>query len=292
MMEFRNRCRTDVNLSTISTFGIGGPASLYFKALTIADLQEAFRYIHTEHMPYLIVGRGSNCLFSDEGFPGLVIHNRIDTVANEGNGRFVVGGGYGFPALGVMTATEGWGGLEFAAGIPASVGGAVWMNAGCHGLQTASTVLSVLYVDAMGSLMEYRRDDLSFGYRLSSFQHLDGAIGSVTFQLQPDLLARQRQQEMLAHRHSTQPYKERSAGCAFRNPPGMSAGALIDGAGLKGTRIGGASVSPVHANFIVAHEGATARDVRSLIAVVKERVQAHCGILLECEIRMIGPAYE
>ena len=287
-MGFRDRCQTGVSLSTVSTFGIGGPAALFFRAEQVEDLQDAFRFIHSENIPYLVVGRGSNCLFSDNGFSGLVIHHRIESFCDEGNGRFVVGGGYGFPTLGIVTAREGWSGLEFAAGIPASVGGAVWMNAGSHGQQTGEAISSVEYVNETGALVQFQREELSFGYRLSSFQNKRGAIARVVFQLKKDAQVQERQREMTAYRKQTQPYKERSAGCVFRNPPGASAGRLIEEAGLKGTSRGGAEVSSVHANFIVAREGATAEDVRSLIDVVRECVSRKTGVRLECEIRMIS----
>ena len=282
-MDFKDRCEAGVCLSSLSTFGIGGPVALLFRAQSVEDLQEAMHFASTTQTPYLVVGRGSNCLFPDDGFPGLVIQNRLETVTDEGGGRFVAGGGARFPALGAQTARDGWGGLEFAAGIPGSVGGAVCMNAGAQGQQAGSVVVSVDYIDKQGSLIRLDCRDLSFGYRSSSFRGKGGIIASVTFQLSPDEGAFERQKQMIEYRKRTQP-SDRSAGCVFRNPPGLSAGRLIDEAGLKGRRIGGAEVSSLHANFIVNRGEATAADVRSLIEVVRSEVFERSGVRLECEV--------
>ena len=282
-MDFKDRCETGVCLSSLSTFGIGGPAALLFRAQGVEDLQEAMHYVSTTQTPYLVVGRGSNCLFPDNGFSGLVVLNRLEEVVDEGEGRFVVGGGARFPALGAQAAKEGWTGLEFAAGIPGSVGGAVCMNAGAQGQQTGAVVASVEYIDKHGTLVRLDGKDLSFGYRSSSFRGKGGVIASVAFQLSADEEAFERQKQMVEYRKRTQP-SDRSAGCVFRNPSGMSAGRLIDVAGLKGRRIGGAEVSSLHANFIVNRGGATAADVRSLIEVVRSEVLEHSGVHLECEV--------
>jgi UDP-N-acetylmuramate dehydrogenase len=288
-MDFFDRCTKDVPLSTISTFGIGGPAQWFFQALRTEDLQEALRFVSQERCPFLIIGKGSNCLFPDEGFPGIIIQNRIDIFVERGDGVFEVGGGYPFPMLGLKTVREGWGGLEFAVGIPGSAGGAVFMNAGAHKQQTADTVAWVDYVDESGSIVRLLRDELSFAYRHSSLQTRKGAVARVGFQLKKDEEAKIRQQEMVDYRKKTQPYQDRSAGCVFRNPPGMSAGSLIEQSGLKGKRIGGAEVSPVHANFIVNREGASAEDVLKLVNYVRQVVAETKGVWLESEIRMIQP---
>lgn len=279
--QFASRCEADVPLSTVSTFGIGGPAALLFRAKTVPDLQEAMEFAFASKTRCLVIGRGSNCLFPDTGFPGLVIVNRLEEVREEDGGRFIAGGGARLPSLSLQTARSGWGGLEFAAGIPGSVGGAVCMNAGASGQQTGAVVESVDYIDERGAL--HTLSGLSFGYRSSSLRGKGGVIASVTFQLRKEEHALDRQKEMAEYRKRTQP-KERSAGCIFRNPPGLSAGRLIDEAGLKGRSIGGAQVSPVHANFIVNQGGATAADVRALIEVVRSEVLARSGVSLDCEV--------
>ena len=283
---------SDVPLSTLSTFGIGGRAKWLFRAERAEDLQDALRFVMREHYPFLVVGRGSNCLFPDEGFSGLVIHNRVETLKDVGDGCFEVSGGYSFPALGVKTAREGWGGLEFAGGIPGSVGGAVFMNAGANQQQIADTVAWVDYVDEAGDIIRLKREGLAFAYRSSSFQGRRGVIAAVGVQLKRDEGAAFRQQEMVAYRKKTQPYHDRSAGCVFRNPAGASAGRLIEEVGLKGKRIGGAEVSPVHANFIVNREKATAHDVIALMNHVRDVVAQRKGVWLESEIRCIASTVE
>ncbi len=285
--NFLDRCSRDVLLSTISTFGIGGRARWLFRAHTTEDLQSALAFASKEACPYIVIGRGSNCLFADEGFPGLVIQNRVATFVDHGDGSVESGAGYSFASLGVATARAGWGGLEFAAGIPGSVGGAVWMNAGCHQQQTHHALVWVDYVEASGDVVRLKKEDLVFGYRYSSFHFLQGAIARVGFQLVRDEEVLARQEELMSYRKCTQPYRERSAGCVFRNPPGASAGRLIEEVGLKGMRIGGAEVSSVHANFIVNKGRATAGDVIALMTLVRDTVAEKKGVLLENEIRCI-----
>lgn len=267
-------------LSEFSTFGIGGPIQDFVEVSTCEELEEAFAF----RGPKLIVGKGSNCLFDDRGFEGLVILNRIDF--SEWKERSVtVGTGYSFSLLGVQTARKGFSGLEFASGIPASVGGAIYMNAGANGKETADSLQSVLYFD--GIWREYKREELQFGYRTSSFQSMQGVIGAATFSLFPEPTARQTQLQIVDYRMKTQPLKEKSAGCIFRNPTGASAGALIDRCGLKGFALGGAKVSEIHANFIVNVKHASAQEVKQLIQLVQEKVFAQTGVELEPEIRMI-----
>lgn len=291
-MNFLDRCASDVMLSTLSTFGIGGKARWLFRAERREDIQEALAFVGQTGCPYIVVGRGSNCLFSDEGFSGLVIYNRIETFRDLGDGRFEVGGGGSFPSLGLQTASRGWSGLEFAAGIPGSVGGAVFMNAASHQQQTQDALAWVDYVDERGTLIRLTKEELAFGYRYSSLQKAKGAIVEVGFVLRADRGAVVRQQEMLAYRKKTQPYRDRSAGCVFRNPPLASAGRLIEEAGLKGAKIGGAEVSHIHANFIVNRHQATARDVLALMNHVRDTVADKHGVRLESEIRCISPAPE
>lgn len=286
-MGLYESCQRNIPLSAVSTFGIGGLAQWFFRANTAEDLRKALSFALREQCPFFVLGRGSNCLFSDDGFSGLVIQNRVESLQDEGDGRFVVSSGYPFAALGVKTAREGWGGLEFAAGIPGSVGGAVFMNASSHGLQTADTVSWVEYVDETGALVRALQDQAAFGYRQSMFQGNRSVVTSVCFQLKKDEGAAARQREMVEYRKKTQPYKERSAGCIFRNPPGMSAGKLIEEVGLKGAEVGGAQVSFCHANFIVNKGGATARDVIELMHHVREVVAEKKGVWLESEICII-----
>ncbi len=269
-------------LSEFSTFGIGGPIRSFTEVTSCEEMEEAFAL----NMPVLVVGKGSNCLFDDRGFEGLVVLNRIDFCEWEGT-RVRVGSGYSFSLLGAQSARKGLSGLEFASGIPATVGGAVYMNAGANGKETSDALHSVLYFDGK-ERREYRRDELTFSYRTSPFQQRGGAILAATFSLAPQPEARKAQLQIIDYRMKTQPLKEKSAGCVFRNPPGQSAGALIERCGLKGIAIGGAKVSEIHANFIVNFNGASSQQVLELIRLVQEKVFAQTGIHLEPEIRLLN----
>jgi len=268
-------------LSEFSTFGIGGPIRYFCEVSTIEEMEEAFGL----EGPKMIVGKGSNCLFDDRGFDGLVILNKID-FCEWSDSEVTVGSGYSFSLLGVQTARKGLSGLEFASGIPATVGGAVFMNAGANGSETCNALKSILYFDGV-TRKEYQRGELQFGYRTSPFQGMKGVILAATFSLAPLAEARKSQLQIVEYRMKTQPLKEKSAGCIFRNPQAKSAGALIDQCGLKGLAVGGAKVSEMHANFIVNTNSASAEDVKKLIRLVQEKVLEQTGVYLEPEVRMI-----
>lgn len=272
-------------LKKYSTFGIGGPASHLVEVTTLDEIQTLFSFISSEKVPYLMIGKGSNTLFSDRGFDGIVILNKI--VYYERKDLLIsVGGGYSFSLLGTRTARENLSGLEFAAGIPATVGGAIYMNAGIGKDQTCNSLVEVTYVTEDGAVEVFQKEALQFGYRASSFQQMRGAIAGAKFQLTESSDAKQKVQDLVGHRLLTQPYKARSAGCVFRNPlEGPSAGALIDQCGLKGVSRGGAEVSTLHANFIINRGEATAEDVLRLIDHIQREVKSKTGIELERELR-------
>lgn len=274
-------------LSELSTFGIGGPARLFIEAREISFLKELIVYCYQEKLPYMVIGKGSNCLFSDRGFDGLVILNKIAFLEHSGI-EVYVGAGYSFSLLGVQMARKGLSGLEFASGIPATVGGAIYMNAGAGGSEVKDVLTEVTYITEEGELLHLQREKLQFSYRTSSFQGKKGAIAAARFQLKPVLEARQKQLEIITYRTRTQPYGDKSAGCVFRNPSGESAGALIEKCGLKGAKIGGAEVSSLHANFIVNKKDASAQDVLALANHVKKNVKEKAGVDLEMEIRVIS----
>jgi UDP-N-acetylmuramate dehydrogenase len=274
-------------LAEFSTFGIGGPIALFTEAHSIEEMEEAYQYCRCHGLEPLVLGKGSNCLFSDSGHKGLAILNKIDFCEYK-ELTVRVGSGFSFSLLGVQTARRNLSGLEFASGIPATVGGAVFMNAGASGRETCDPLTAVLFLHETGERKEYSKSALHFGYRSSSFQSMRGCILAATFQLELSMIARQSQLAIVDYRMKTQPYKEKSIGCIFRNPSKeQSAGALIDRCGLKGLRVGGARVSEMHANFIVNSGGATARDVQNLIELVQRRVEQRTGIHLEPEIRVI-----
>lgn len=274
-------------LKELSTFGIGGPARLFLEVATIDEMQEAILYCATTSLPYLVIGKGSNCLFDDRGYAGLIILNKISFCEEQPEGQFTVGAGYSFSLLGVQTARKRWSGLEFASGIPGSVGGAIYMNAGANGHETSEVLTHVSYVNEAGELERLAKSSLEFGYRFSSFQHMKGAIVSGHFQLSLSEDARQKQLAIVEYRMRTQPYGEPSVGCVFRNPVGNFAGAAIQQCGLKGAQIGGAKVSPIHANFIVNAGGGTAQDVLALASLIRATVKERIGLDLCMEIRYI-----
>jgi UDP-N-acetylmuramate dehydrogenase len=276
----------DKPLSQLSTFGIGGPARFFTEVQKTEELQAVLKYCHAQNLPFLIVGKGSNCLFDDRGFDGVVILNKI--VFCEWEWPIVhAGAGYSFSLLGTQTARKGWAGLEFASGIPGSIGGAVYMNAGASGTDTSESLIEVSFVNEQGDLEVLKRDQIAFSYRFSNFQKRKGGIASAKFLLGPSEEARKKQLGIIDYRTRTQPYSDKSAGCVFRNPESHSAGGLIQQCGLKGKRIGGAEVSTLHANFIVNKENATSQDVLALAEEVKKTVREKTGVELEMEIRYI-----
>ena len=240
-----------------------------------------------ERCPFFVLGRGSNTIFDDQGFDGLVILNKMSALKSDEAGLYEVEGGYSFSRLGALTAKAHFTGLEFASGIPGSVGGAIFMNAGANGLETANTLLSVNYLFESGELKTFSKSELSFSYRTSPFQKMKGAILSGTFQLQKNSEAREKQIALIDYRTATQPYNEKSAGCMFRNPEGHSAGRLIEESGLKKFSIGDAFVSEKHANFICNRGSATAKEVLELIQEIQVRVKQKTGLELETEVRFI-----
>lgn len=272
-------------LKELTTFEIGGPCKHYLEIRTISEAQEAIKFCHQKKLPWMVLGKGSNCLFDDKGFNGVILHSKIDFIKTPHEGTFYVGSGYSFSLLGSQTARKGWSGLEFASGIPGSVGGAIFMNAGANGRETCESLICVEFVDHEGNLHNYPISDLCFAYRSSSFQKRQGMIVSGTFALNPSPCARPSQLEIINYRKNTQPYDSPSAGCVFRNPLNNHSGALIEKAGLKGLSVGDASVSEKHANFIINKHQASSEDVLKLIRIIQERVKETTGIELESEIR-------
>lgn len=271
------------SLKQVCTLGIGGLAAFYVEVRSVAEMQETLRQCRLLNLNFFILGKGSNCLFDDEGFNGVIIHNKIDFF-EQSLGTFHIGAGYSFSLLGTQTAKLGFGGLEFAAGIPASVGGAVYMNAGANGGETSEFLTSVDFIDEKGNLHLFKREELQFSYRNSPFQQLKGSIVGATFSLPPSESARSKQLEIVKYRQSTQPYKDKSAGCIFKNPYRGSAGQLIDSCGLKGFQIGGAQVSEMHANFLINFEDATSKDFLALMVHIKDEIERKKGIKLQSEV--------
>ena len=283
--------RHDFPLSRVTSFHIGGNADL---AVYPADA-EAFAYaldaVVQAGVPYTVIGNGSNTLVRDGGFRGVVfVTTDMRRVTIDGT-RLTGGCGVLLGSVGTNASRAGLAGAEFANGIPGTLGGAVYMNAGAYGGQLADIVCETVCYD-LDAKQVLRLDNAAqyFGYRHSVFMEKNYIILSATLQLtkdEPDAI-RARMNDYLARRREKQPLEYPSAGSVFKRPEGHFAGKLIEDAGLKGLRVGGAEVSPKHAGFIVNVGGATARDVLELIERIREKVYAMSGVTLECEIRTIG----
>lgn len=280
----------DQPLGPWTTLGVGGAARWFAEPRDPAALAAVLREVGDT--PLLVLGRGSNLLVADTGWPGLALRLGAGFKWQRRDGTTVdAGGGTSMPALAAWLATEGLAGLEFAAGIPATVGGSVRMNAGAHGGQTADALVSVTVAspDAPDGA-EHDPATLAFGYRRSALPR-DGVVTAARWTLTTDdpFAIRERLDELRAWRRATQPLRQRNCGSVFTNPPGDSAGRLVEAAGLKGTAVGGASVSEKHANFVVVDPArATANDVLALIRHVRDTVAAAGGPLLEPEVRLVG----
>ncbi len=272
------------------SFRIGGPADVLVVPRTLDELRAVVQWLFAEHVPFLVLGQGSNVLIADRGIRGVVVKigKGVDRVTIDGE-RVTVQAGAGLPHLARTAAARGLSGLEFAAGIPASVGGAVVMNAGAHGHTMAEIVASVRIVTPDGEAV-LTTPMLAYAYRTSVLQQRPAVVVEATLQLhQRDPAAVRRQtEEWLSHRSATQPIGPPSSGCVFRNPSGDHAGRLIDLAGGKGLQVGGARVSEVHANYIVNTGGATAADVLALMRKVNALVAEKFGISLDPEVKLLG----
>lgn len=273
-----------------TTFRIGGPADLFITCDTLTDLSEALSACQAGGLEWTVVGKGSNLLVADDGYRGAVIVLGREFKAHSVDGTEIKAGAACILAYLVRDAfSRGLGGMDFAVGIPGTVGGALVMNAGTRGAWMQSVVESVtIYVPGHG-LDRLRSRDITWGYRTSGLAE-QGVVVETVLQLeQADRLRiRSDMERSLDRRKASQPMGVPSAGSVFRNPEGDSAGRLIEAAGLKGTSLGGARISEIHANFIVNEGGATAADVVGLIRKTQMTVKDRYGIELTPEIRLLG----
>ncbi len=274
-------------LSRHTTLRIGGPADLWTRPRTVRAALDILSFCQRESVPYLVLGRGSNVLVSDSGWRGVVVNLsrgfcRYKRV--EGGAR--CGSGLGLPSLVRRLAADGLSGLEFAAGIPGTVGGAVATNAGAHGAEMSRVVRRAV-VMMEGERRVLSRDAIPFSYREATVPGIVLEAELKLNEVAPEL-TREKIEHFMDIRRKTQPIWRKTAGCVFKNPPGDSAGRIIDSLGLKGTTAGGAKVSELHANFVINADDATAADVLALIRLVRERVREETGIQLELEIELIG----
>jgi len=285
------RLRTDYPLAPLTSFRLGGPAAMYLEIESAAELAAVARAVTETGTPFVVIGKGSNLLVADDGFPGLVVRlgRAYRWVARDGD-RLRAGGAMPLPALAGVALTHGLGGLEFGVAIPASVGGSVRMNAGAHG-HSMDEVLETIEVFELGagSARSIAATDAGFGYRTSNLPE-PGIVVAATFGLRPEEPERIREEMdgARAWRRATQPLAEPNCGSVFKNPPGDHAARLIDAVGGKELAVGGAHVSEKHANFIVAGPGARARDVHALMSTIQRLVRDRFDVVLETEVRLVG----
>ncbi|MDQ3931301.1 MAG: UDP-N-acetylmuramate dehydrogenase [Actinomycetota bacterium] len=287
----RGPVEADVNLGDLTTLKVGGPARALLVAECDEDLRAAGEICAANGLPCLIIGRGSNLLVADRGWDGVAL-----TLGRDYRGYRIVGtdvvvaAAEPMPLLATRLADEGLAGFAWAAAVPGSVGGAVRMNAGAHGQDLAAHLVRV---DVVG-LSDGRREtlaasELGLGYRRSNLPR-DSVVVGATLGLQRGDPAAERARiaEVKAWRRAHQPINRPSCGSVFTNPPGDSAGRLVEAAGGRGLRLGGAQVSELHANFIITHPGATASDVRALVLTLQQLVVERQGIRLRPEVVMVG----
>lgn len=286
--DFSEILTPDKPLAEFTWLKIGGPAQYLAEPRSRDELQALVVCCHSQKVPVRLLGGGSNLLVRDDGVSGVVIRLTapcFSEIRIDGT-TVTAGGGAALSNLISQTVKAGLGGLEVLTGIPGSVGGALHGNAGGRGGDIGQFVSSAKVMTAKGEVFDRKEDELTFAYRKSSIDELVAL--EATFRLQPDDsdAITERMRKIWIMKRSAQPYTYQSAGCIFKNPRGLSAGALIEQAGLKGTRIGGAEISDRHANFIVTTEGATSSDVLRLIELIQSTVAERSGVDLELEINI------
>ncbi|MDD5263496.1 MAG: UDP-N-acetylmuramate dehydrogenase [Candidatus Bipolaricaulis sp.] len=277
--------RYDEPLSDHTTFRVGGPADGYCEPQSIPELVEAVRLCRAQAFPLFVLGAGSNILFPDDGHRGVVICTKsIRGVAASSTGLDVAAGE---PLSSALAAAEEWGSrsLGFLAGIPGTVGGAVATNAGIPGRAMSDVIESVSIIDPANQSAELAPRECGFGYRTSRIRDRRLVVVSAKLRFDHEIYD---PAVLLARRRTTQPIGQASAGCVFRNPPGGSAGALIDQAGLKGFTVGRAQVSEKHANFIVNLGGATSAEICKLIDIVRQKVYKTYQVSLDLEVEVVA----
>jgi UDP-N-acetylmuramate dehydrogenase len=290
--QLRGRLTANQSLAELTWFRVGGPAQMLFTPADEDDLAYFLKNLAAD-LPVTVVGVGSNLIVRDGGLPGVVIRlppRGFGEVSAQG--EVVVAGAAALDKRVAETAAAaGLGGLEFLFGIPGTVGGALRMNAGANAAETKDVLIEASGIGRDGQKLILTNAEMKFVYRSSG---VDASVifTSVRFQgrLATTEAIRARMQEVQAHREAAQPIREKTGGSTFKNPPGQSAWKLIDAAGCRGLRVGGAQVSEMHTNFLINTGEATASDIETLGETVRTRVKENCGIELQWEIKRIGIA--
>ncbi|NLW43619.1 MAG: UDP-N-acetylmuramate dehydrogenase [Syntrophomonadaceae bacterium] len=274
-----------------TTFRIGGPADIMVMPESIPEIIGVLEWARKQGLTYLVIGEGSNLLVKDGGIRGVVIKLGAGFSRVEFRGTVVEAqAGIKISQLAAMAADRGLSGLEFAEGIPGSLGGAVYMNAGAYGGEISQVTKEVTVLSEAGEITVLDKSALEFGYRTSSIQKKGYIVLQAKLVLHPDEphLIKERMQELSRQRREKQPLEYPSAGSAFKRPPGRFVGPMIEELGLKGCRVGDAEVSTKHAGFIINRGRAAARDVLALVSLIKRRVKEKYGIELETEFLIVG----
>lgn len=283
--------RKNEPMSRHTTFKIGGNASTYIKVGTLSKLSAIVKECKNSDIDYLIIGNGSNILVSDDGLDKTVIRldGELRNIALLDETTIYCGAGASLAALCKFALKNSLSGLEFAWGIPGTVGGAVFMNAGAYGGEMKDVVYSVSHITESGEIGRTEKDNLQFGYRNSVYRSNGCIITGVTLKLKKAQKneIQENMDDFLFRRSSKQPLEYPSAGSVFKRPQGAFAGALIEQCGLKGKTVGGAQVSEKHAGFIINKSNATAQDVKNLVKEIQQTVKAQTDFDLECELIML-----
>ncbi|WLR43623.1 UDP-N-acetylmuramate dehydrogenase [Bacillus carboniphilus] len=279
-------------MSQHTTMKIGGPADLFIEPVNVDSFPIMMKILHKYNIKWRVIGRGSNLLVDDLGIEGVVIKlsNGIDHLKLSEEGIVTVGGGFSIITLSTLLSRKGYSGLEFASGIPGSVGGAVYMNAGAHGSDISNILVKSQILFEDGSIEWLTNEEMEFSYRTSILQQKKpGICIQAVFQLEKGEVTKIKSdmQKNKDYRKETQPWNLPCAGSIFRNPLPYFAGQLIEKAGLKGLKMGGAMVSEMHANFIVNTGNATFKDVIDLIEYIKQVVKDKYNISMETEVEIV-----
>lgn len=278
----------DEPMKNHTTFKVGGNAQVFVTVNSREELSSLMKYISKENLPYFVLGKGSNLLVSDSGIKGAVItlDGEFSEIRIEDNNCIFAGAGASLMKLCRVAQENSLSGIEFAYGIPGSVGGAVFMNAGAYGGEMKDCIVSADYITPQGEFGTFTKDELNLGYRTSVFKDKNYIITSCTLSLKEDNkdIIKEKMDELLGRRKSKQPLEYPSAGSTFKRPKGAFAGTLIESCGLKGFTVGGACVSEKHAGFIVNKGGATFEDIDALIKEVQKKVKDETGYFLETEV--------
>lgn len=281
----------DEPMAAHTTFRVGGPADYLVSPQTPEQVRDVIGLCRRERVPFMVIGNGSNLLVSDRGYRGVLIRLLDNYQSVTVHDRIIhAQAGALLSAIAKKAYRCGLTGMEFAAGIPGTIGGAMMMNAGAYGGEMKDIVSEVTILDAGGNISQYSCADMQFGYRDSVIAHEELTALEVTLRLEPgdEEEIKAKMDDLAGRRTSKQPLEFPSAGSTFKRPEGYYAGALIEQAGLKGCRVGGAMVSEKHAGFVINAGGATASDVRNLIEHIRETVHASSGVWMTPEVRFVG----